>query len=489
MMQRCGRSFGCRVSVAVGLAAAACLGESTSPILAPAKLVFTQQPELAFVGTPTSFRVAIQDSLGATVTGASGTITVVIGSNPAGGTLSGTTAVPAVRGVATFSTLAIDKAGTGYSLTAALPGVTAATTGAFTVDSLTIISAGGFHTCALTKDGTAYCWGANVFGELGTGDTASRTSPAPVAGGHRFVTISAGVGHTCGVSIGGAAYCWGDNRSGQLGGGAVDPAAHPLPEAVAGALTFGSISAGLDHTCGVVTGGSAFCWGLNALGELGTGSTDTLRHPNPLAVSGGLTFTAVRVGGDHSCGVTPAGVAYCWGSNSAGGLGDSTTLNIRPSPVPVAGGLTFSGVSAAGTYLEGDLNSGNTCGVTLAGVAYCWGQDRNASPAAVTGGHTFTSISTFDDVGGGWHVCGVTPAGAAYCWGSNYFGALGDGTTVPRTDPTPVVGGLSFSSISAGGGHTCAITAGGVGYCWGFGFTGALGNDTTVNSTTPVLIY
>ncbi len=488
-MQRCGLSIGFRVSVTVAMAVAGCLGESTSPTPTATKLGFTKQPQLTFVGTPSTFRVAIEDSLGNTVTSASGAITVAIGSNPGGGTLSGAATEAASGGVATFSTLALDKAGSGYTLTATLSGLTRALSDSFSVGTLGAVTAGGAHTCAVTAEGTAYCWGANAAGQLGTADTGSRLSPVRVAGGHTFVVISAGIAHTCGVSSGGAAYCWGSNRSGQLGTGVVDVAPHPLPEAVAGGLTFASIDAGLDHTCGVTTGGAAYCWGFNALGELGIGATDTFLHPTPLAVSGGLTFAALGVGGDHSCGVTPVGVAYCWGGNSAGGLGDSTTLNNRASPVAVVGGLTFASVRAAGTYLEGDLNSGNSCGLTSGGAAYCWGQDRTASPAPVTGGLTFTSISTFDDVAGGWHVCGVTPAGAAYCWGSNYTGALGDGTTMLRTVPTAVIGGLRFSSISAGGGHTCGITTTGVGYCWGFGFSGALGNDTTANSTGPVLIY
>lgn len=487
-MQRSRLSFGFGVSLTVAMTVAGCLGESTSPTSTPAKLGFTKQPQLTFVGTPTTFRVAIEDSLGNTVTSASGAITVAIGANPGGGTLSGTATESATGGVATFSTLAIDKAGTSYTLIATLSGLTNASSDSFSVGKLSAVSAGGAHTCALTTEGIAYCWGANAAGQLGTADTGSRLTPARVAGGHTFLAISAGVAHTCAVSSGGVAYCWGSNRSGQLGTGVVDVAPHPLPEVVVGGRTFASIGAGLDHTCGITTGGAAYCWGLNALGELGIGAADTLLHPTPLAVSGGLTLATVSVGGDHSCGVTPAGVAYCWGGNSAGGVGDST-LNNRAIPVAVVGGLTFANVRAVGTYLEGDLNSGNSCGLTSGGAAYCWGQDRTASPAPVTGGLTFTSISTFDDVGGGWHVCGVTAAGAAYCWGSNYTGALGDGTTMPRTDPTAVIGGLLFSSISAGGGHSCGITTSGVGYCWGFGFSGALGNDTTANSTAPVLIY
>lgn len=247
----------------------------------------------------------------------------------------------------------------------------------------------------------------------------------------------------------------------------------PLGPTISGKVM--SVSAGLVHTCAVTTDGVAYCWGANSSGELGIGAADLVLHAAPVAVSGGLRFASLSVGGDHACGVTSAGAAYCWGGNGYGGLGDGTTTT-RPSPTAVAGGLTFVGVSAAGQYLEGDLNGGHSCGVTVARAAYCWGLAPGlASPAAVAGGLAFAAVSTFDDIGGSYHVCGITPVGAGYCWGADYFGQLGDGALNFATSPVPVRG-FTFAVISAGGEHTCGVTTDGVAYCWGSNSFGQLGN-------------
>lgn len=104
-----------------------------------------------------------------------------------------------------------------------------ASTGGLLFASLT---AGEEHTCGLTSSGAAYCWGFNVYGQLGRGDTLSASVPVLVAGGLTFISLTAGGGHTCGLESSGAAYCWGDNYSGQLGIGASDALAHTTPVAV-----------------------------------------------------------------------------------------------------------------------------------------------------------------------------------------------------------------------------------------------------------------
>jgi len=207
------------------------------------------------------------------------------------------------------------------------------------------------------------------------------------------------------------------------------------PVAVAGGLTFTAISAGHSSptTCGLTPGGAAYCWGHNFYGEVGNGST-TNDFAAPVAVSGGLTFTAVSPGFSHTCGLTPGGVAYCWGDNGAGELGDGSTAN-SAVPVPVSGGLTFAAISA------GD------------------------------------SLS-----------CGVTPSGAGYCWGFNAFGQVGNGSTANSTVPTAVSGGLSFAAISSGFRFACGVTTGAVAYCWGYNGFGELGNGTTNNSLVPVRV-
>src|SRR6266581_3029953 len=357
-------------AVAVALAVVACGGE-TSPTEPPAKLAFMVQPSNAVAGMAISpaVVVAIQDALGNTMVGATNTVTVAIATNPGSGTLAGTTTVNAVRGEATFGDLSSDQRGIGYTL-AATSGtlVGAASTPFDTRLSFTGVSAGGGHTCGLITAGVAYCWGNNGSGGLGDGTTTDRMSPVAVLGGLSFAAVRAGGSDSCGVRTGGAAYCWGLNSYGQLGDGTMTSQVSPV--AVTGGLTFAAVSAGAYHTCGVTTTDAAYCWGDNASGQIGDGTTTD--RTSPVAVLGGRTFAAVSAGFSHTCGITTAGAAYCWGSNSSGELGDGTMTN-QVSPVGVLGGLSFFAVSTGGAG-GGD----HTCGVTTAGAAYCWGENGNA---------------------------------------------------------------------------------------------------------------
>ena len=153
-----------------------------------------------------------------------------------------------------------------------------------------------FGTLTVDKVGTGYTLTASGAGLIGAISAAFNVVPG-------FAAVSAGYSHTCGVTTGGAAYCWGDNSSGQLGTSvAIGPCppyttsvpCSPVPVPVAGALTFAAVSAGYSHACGVTTGGGTYCWGDNGYGELGNGSTSP--SGTPVAVSGGLTFAAVSAG-------------------------------------------------------------------------------------------------------------------------------------------------------------------------------------------------
>jgi len=267
------------------------------------------------------------------------------------------------------------------------------------------VSAGGFHTCGITTSGAAYCWGGNEDGQLGNGSTVVSSSvPVAVSGGHTFSAVSAGRAHTCGLTTNGAAYCWGNNGAGQLGDGSTPPSRVPV---AVGGLTFSSVSAGDGHTCGLTTAGAAYCWGSGLLGDGSTSSGSV-----PVAVSGGLTFSSVSAGFGHTCGVTTTGEAHCWGANNFGQLGDGSINGgppigkSRSAPVSVVGGLTFAAVSAGHEF---------TCGIATGGTAYCWGQDWTGTPisvpVAVTGGLTFASLSA-----GYFLSCGTTVDNIAYCW-------------------------------------------------------------------------
>jgi len=149
----------------------------------------------------------------------------------------------------------------------------------------TRLSAGGVHTCGLTATGAGYCWGANIAGQLGTGTADSlEISPQPVAGGLHFRVIAAGGAHTCGLTTDSLAYCWGNNADGELGAGATSSQPTTMPVPVSGALHFADLHAGSAHTCGITGAQIVYCWGLGLRGQLGQVTLHT--SAVPLRVAG-----------------------------------------------------------------------------------------------------------------------------------------------------------------------------------------------------------
>ena len=349
----------------------------------------------------------------------------------------------------------------------------------------TQVSGGGAHTCGVTAEHKAYCWGANGFGRLGDGSTAEQHAPVPVAGGLSFRQVSAGNSHSCGVTTDNLAYCWGYNGNGELGDGTTNSHGTPVP--VAGGRRFREVHAGLFHTCALTPANVAFCWGDNASGKLGDGTTTDRLAPVRVQ-AGGRSLSQLSVGYHHTCALGAAdSLAYCWGANFAGELGDGTTTD-RPAPVAVRRGLEYRRMSAGPT---------GSCAVTTARAAYCWGQNRYGQvgdgtsgfasrrlrPTAVLGGIQFDNVST-----GGGQSCGLTTANRIYCWGNNFAGQLGDGTTTNRTTPVAVLGGRLFDRVSAGFSHTCGVTTGDRAFCWGSNNAGQLGDGTTDNRSQPVAV-
>ena len=312
------------------------------------------------------------------------------------------------------------------------------------------LSAGGAATCGITTGGAAYCWGNNGSGQLGNDTQASSTVPVPVSGGLAFTSVSVGLFHVCGIATTGAAYCWGDNSDGELGYGTLPGVVYPVP---------------------------------------GGPPTPVLISTVPVPVSGGQTFTSLSAsriyfaGGSYTCGLATGGAAYCWGSNLMGALGiGDITLGNRSVPAPVLGGLTF--ISLTTEF--------GTCGVTPSNSTYCWGgQIDNTgaiayipAPMLVPNGIKFVSLSAKGD-----HVCGVSINGAAYCWGMNSNGQTGNGATSYYVfTPATVSGGIQFSSVSVGESHTCGVSTDGTGYCWGWNFWGQLGNSTMIDSSVPAQV-
>jgi Regulator of Chromosome Condensation (RCC1) repeat protein len=224
------------------------------------------------------------------------------------------------------------------------------------------LAAGSVHTCSLNSSGAAYCWGA---GQLGDGSTTISASPVAVSGGLSFRALTASESHTCGLTSAGAAYCWGRNDEGELGDGSTTDRATPV--AVAGGLSFSALATGGGHTCGLTSAGAAYCWGSNNFGQRGDGSPPD--RTTPVAVAGGLSFSALVAGARHTCALTSAGLAYCWGQGGFGQLGDGSQSTARTTPVAVAGGLSFSALTAGGFYTCSRAPGPPTAGATTAAAS------------------------------------------------------------------------------------------------------------------------
>ena len=390
------------------------------------------------------------------------------------------------------------------------------------------------HACALDSGGAASCWGYNFRGQLGDGTTASAVeAPVAVAGGHTFVSLSVAENYSCGLDPSGQVWCWGGEADkGTLGDGTLTDS--PIPVAVDQDLAFIYLGSNVDdHVCGIDQARVAWCWGeQQGFGRLGDGVTTTsqgtpvqvaggiewaqvaagwffscgldvsgqafcwghLLNPafsfgvTPIAVAVGQTFTSITSGFQHSCALDDTGQAWCWGWNGYGQLGNATSTDSPDVPVAVNGGHSFVRLSAA---------RNSTCGVTAAGLTYCWGTSEDGQlgdgtrgvadcasgacrwiPVQVAGGHTFSVMEP-----GAYFGCGLDQASEIWCWGRNWYGQLGQGPTSDlrpyRLDgPTEKVVGPALSSMGSGTGYSCGLDALGRALCWGRNFDGQIGDGT-----------
>jgi alpha-tubulin suppressor-like RCC1 family protein len=308
--------------------------------------------------------------------------------------------------------------------------------------------------------------------------------PEAAATGVRAVAISAGSQHTCALIEGGGAKCWGDNSQGQLGAGkSIDGSARPVDVANLdeGAV---AVDAGPNRSCFLTIAGGVKCSGANGSGQLGHDRTDlcffwpcSMVPEYVRTLESGVEQVGSGAGGTgsgHSCALTTSGGVKCWGVNF-GVLGDGGACGqVCTTPIDVPG--LESGVSAIAVgYVT-------NCAVMLTRGVKCWGNgflgdggvcSIPCPPVDVVG--LETGVATVSV--GALHSCALMMDGGVKCWGLNGAGQLGDGTTVARTAPVDVVGlqtGVAMVT-AAEAGYTCTLTTAGAVKCWGGNSYGQLG--------------
>lgn len=549
MPQKTERILGAATLALLGCMVACGGGSESTPPPSPAtQLAISIVPATIPAGVSISpaIVVTMQDATGRTARGSRGFITVSIGTNPAGGSLSGAATTDAVDGVATFTDLSINKVGAGYTLTASSQGLTGATSGAFnvvagqpsrlafsaqptaawmgatigpavtvrlednvgnlvTTTNANVTMAVGANPGAATLGGTVSAASVNgiaTFSNLsldnaGVGVTLVASAPSLTSATSDtfttigFASVSTGRDAACAQTNAKVTYCWGANGSGQLGNGTNAPSAVPTP--VGGGVAFASVDAGNRVACGVTAAGAGYCWGDNGSGQLGDGSNQGSSTPVP--IFGGLTFKIVRAAtaadSATSCGLATTNTVYCWGDNRYGQIGNLTFTNSN-TPKQIASGANIGrGLS---------VNQVVVCALSNGGTVFCWGNPAfnrlgNLTPGTTNPATGNLGVNAPVIVGGGLDYSAVSGScalfivdAAAYCWGLNDRGQVGDGTTTNREIPVAVSGGLSFTEISSGPSHVCALTPTNVAYCWGNDDDGQLGNGPSSASKIPAAV-
>jgi len=329
------------------------------------------------------------------------------------------------------------------------------------------IQAGASHTCALTNSGGVKCWGENGDGQLGDGTTKQQLTPVDVVGLTSDIeAISTGTRHTCALTTRGGVKCWGFNAWGQLGDGTTDQRLAPVD--VVG-LTSGvtAIAVGASHTCALTTSGGVMCWGENSSGKLGDGTIE--QRTTPVQVEG-LTSGSIFIasGASHTCALTTGGGIKCWGANAEGQLGDgSGEAWLTPGEVI---GLT-GGVTAV------EAGESWTCALTTEGGESCWGLDWNGdsivTPKDLEG---FTSgVNSFSMLDYGGLTCVLSTNSGVTCW-----------DLYPQYHHHINILASDVASLSVGYRHACALMKSGSVKCWGYNEFGQLGDGTTVDQQVPV---
>ena len=343
------------------------------------------------------------------------------------------------------------------------------------------VAAGADYALALKANGTLWAWGHNDYGQLGTGTTvvavATLANPT-IVGSALYTQVAAGTHHVLALRPDGTAWAWGSNQFGQLGNGtntgitspALFASPNPTPAQVGTAL-YTQVSAGGDHSLGLRPGGTAWAWGSNQYGQLGTGSTTGTSAPNIIPAQAGTdVYTQVSAGGLHSLGLHANGSIWAWGLNDSGQLGNATTTTSPPTTTTVTAPTTTTPTTPTTTATTTPTTTTTTNTTTT---------NTTNAPAPVSGSETYTQVAA-----GGLHSLGLRADGSIWAWGKGNFGALGNGKQDASVSfPTQeVTGGTTWTVLATGSAANTSLARTTSGYHFastGSNDFGQLGDGTT----------
>ena len=367
-------------------------------------------------------------------------------------------------------------------------------TGAANRSVASTLSLGASPAC-YTTNGSVYCWGSNSQGQLGrdpndAGDPVTRSAvPLVVPGLSNVTAVAAGANHTCILKSDTSVHCFG--QSGAAIGNISSGITYQPIQVLTGAA---SITAGGNHSCAVMTNGSVRCWGNGWSGELGNGAAGSSATPVQ-ALDGSDPALAVSAGTSHTCAVLQSGIVKCWGSNTYGQIGYGYQFD-RTSPTTVIASVGGSqatltdavSVSAGGSH---------SCAVTSAGAAYCWGGNMYGElGAAATSSGEFIAVPVMSAAGsttpvsnaagistGTYYSCLLRTIGTVACFGDNSRGQVGNGDSGTSANNGPQAVGTVASAqvVTTGSDFACAASASTI-WCWGNSSAGRLGNGVTATS-------
>jgi alpha-tubulin suppressor-like RCC1 family protein len=293
---------------------------------------------------------------------------------------------------------------------------------------------------AIKTDGTLWTWGRNEYGQLGTGNTTSRSSPGTTAGGGTNWTQIAGSGsgyHNAAIKSDGTLWTWGFNNTGQLGLNNTSNYSSPVTVTNTGS-NWKHIACGYYTSFGISTNGRLWTWGYNFNGQLGTGNTTNRSSPGTTA-GGGINWKQVSSAQVHTAAIKTDGTLWVWGANDYGQLGTGNNSNYS-SPVTTAGGGTnWKQVACGYTHTAAIKTDGTlwTCGYNVYGGLGTGNTTSRNSPGTTAGGGT-----NWKQVACGYNnTAAIKTDGTLWTCGYNLYEQLGDGTTTPRSSPGTTAGG------------------------------------------------